>query len=103
MKVGGVGNSSWYVWDISQSSLPYDTQIVPNNAQLTNFKWCSVTDSVFATSGIKGSLQIRHYEHQNVSTKYSDYVQNDKLTIFRFLFHVHYQLSKISVGIQLCP
>lgn len=66
LKIGGVGNSNWYMWDISQSSLPYDSQTITNAGPLTNFKWCPINDNVFATLGLKGLLQIYHYEHQKV-------------------------------------
>jgi nuclear pore complex protein Nup37 len=66
LKVGGVGGSNWYLWDMSQYSVPYETQPVANGGPLTRFKWCNTSDSVFATLGMKGLFQIHHYNHQKI-------------------------------------
>lgn len=66
MKVGAVGGANWYLWDISKSSLPYDTKTFCSGGVATRFKWCCTSDVIFATLGIKGQVQIHHYDHQKV-------------------------------------
>ena len=65
LKVGAVGGSSWYVWDISKSSLPVESG--PAHSTIaTGFKWCRTSDSVFATTSVSGQFKVHHLGHQKV-------------------------------------
>ena len=41
LMVGAVGGNSWYVWDISESSLPLESGPA-HNTVATGFRWCKL-------------------------------------------------------------
>lgn len=65
LKVGAVGNNSWYVWDISKSSLPLESSPA-HNSIATGFKWCKTSDSVFTTVSVSGQFKTHHFGHHKV-------------------------------------
>ena len=65
LKVGAVGGASWYLWDVSNSSQPYDSK-ADYGGVATGFSWCRSGDSVFSTLGANGQFKIHHYGHQKV-------------------------------------
>ena len=70
LTVGAVAGGTWFVWDTSRSSLPYDSHSAHLTAA-TSFRWCSTSDGVFATTSAGGQLKIHHYGHKKVGTGYS--------------------------------
>ena len=65
LKVGAVAGTSWYVWNISQSSLPLETSPA-HNTMATGFRWSQTSDSVFSTTSLAGQLKIQHLGHHKV-------------------------------------
>ena len=65
LMVGAVGGNSWYVWDISESSLPLESGPA-HNTVATGFRWCKTSSNVFSTTSLNGQLRIQHLGHHKV-------------------------------------
>lgn len=64
-KVGAVAGSNWYLWDVSQSSLPSEMGVAHNMPSL-GFKWCNGADNLFSTFSSSGQFRIHHSGHKKV-------------------------------------
>lgn len=69
-RVCGVGGSCVYLWDLSQSSLPYNIITLVDKGLLNNIKWCTVSDNLFAVTSNTGLFQVHHLQYQKVYYNY---------------------------------
>jgi len=65
LKVGGVAASSWFVWDISRSSQPQDSNQIHTDGAI-EFRWCPNNQNLFAAGGRhRHQVKVLHYkQHQ---------------------------------------
>lgn len=66
IRVGGVVSNEWEIWDISQYSSPQASKEAHIEGACS-FRWCKLTDGIFATSGRPGNqvkvFQVGHHKN----------------------------------------
>ncbi|XP_006819848.1 nucleoporin Nup37-like, partial [Saccoglossus kowalevskii] len=61
VRIGGIANGNWMIWDSTRSSLPQESRQAHNEGG-RHFKWSLVSENLFATTG-QNQVKVFHIGH----------------------------------------